>query len=155
MSSFTTGLIPDEQVLAVATKNWTFFFSIKNIIGTLIALVLLPIFFPLSLIILAVLFIPTVLEYKNTELVLTNMRLRGRQGAFNVRTVENQASYFCGNVKTSSNVILSSLGTNNIVIASGGVSRGDFTFTHMKNADAIINALYSLEHGKEVVVRNF
>ena len=96
--------------------------------------------------------IPTVLEYMNTELVLTNMRLRGKQGAFHIRTVENKASYFIGNFKTHSNVILNSLGSDTIIIQSAGVA--PFVFSHMKNAKAMSNALYSLGTSNEVQVVN-
>lgn len=78
MSSFISDLIPGEKVLAVSKKNWTVFF---NVIGIILALLFLAIFPLLSFIILAVLMIPTVLEYVNTELVLTNMRLREKEGA--------------------------------------------------------------------------
>lgn len=152
MNSFVNDLLPNEKVLAISKKNWTLFINAKNIIGIIIALIFLFIFPPLSIIILGVTMIPTVLEYMNTELVLTNMRLRGKQGAFHIRTVENKASYFIGNFKTHSNVILNSLGSDTIIIQSAGVA--PFVFSHMKNAKAMSNALYSLGTSNEVQVVN-
>lgn len=65
-----------------------------DLIGFILALLFLAIFPLLSFIILAVLMIPTILEYVNTELVLTNMRLRGKEGAFHIKTLENFAGAF-------------------------------------------------------------
>lgn len=152
MSSFTDDLIPGEKVLAVSKKNWTIFFNVRNIVGIILALLFLGIFPLLSFIILAVLMIPTVLEYVNTELVLTNMRLRGKEGAFHIKTLENKASYFVGNFRTQSNLIFSSPGSDTIIIQSAGV--GHFVFTHMKNAKEMSNALYSLGSGHEVQIVN-
>lgn len=148
MSSFTNDLIPGEKVLAISKKNWTIFISKRNILGiflSLLALILSPI---LSLVILVGFITPTILEFINTELVLTNLRLRGKQGAFKIRTLENKASYFKGNVRTRSNMVLTSLGSDDIIVESLGVS--PFIFTHMKNAKNISNALYSLDSSQGV-----
>ena len=150
MDSFTNDLLPGEKVLAVSKKNWTFFLNKQVLIGSAVALVFLAIFPLISLIVLAVALVPTVLEYLNTELVLTTLRLRGKQGAFKIRTVENKATYFVGNFKTHSNVILHSLGSDTITIASVGVT--PFVFSHMKNAKEMSNALYSLGSGSTLHV---
>lgn len=142
MSTFTKDLLPGEKVLAVSRKNWTFFLNLRVIIAIAIALIFLS-FLPLiSVIALVVALVPTVLQYLNTELVLTTVRLRGKQGVFHIRTVENKASYFVGNFKTDSNVIMHSLGSDTIIIESAGVGR--FIFSHMKDAQQMSNALYSL-----------
>lgn len=154
-NSFTGDLLPDERVLAVCRKNWTCFFNRNAIIGFLIGFVLGLLIGGLIggfIIALPCAVVPTILEYKNTELVLTNTRLRGKQGAFNIRTVENKASYFVGNVKTESNAILSSLGSDTIIIESQGVA--PFVFTHMKDAAKMSSALYSLGSGQEVHIVN-
>lgn len=152
MNSFTNDLLPGEEVLAVCKKNWTFFLNRLSLIGIVLALIFIR-FAPLiAIIILAGTMAPTVLEYLNTELVLTNERLRGKKGVFKIATVENKASYFVGNFKTQSNVILNALGSDTIVIESRGV--GKFVFTHMKNAKEMSNALYSLGSGKEIHIVN-
>lgn len=154
-NSFTSDLLPDERVLAVCRKNWTCFFNRKSIIGWFIGFLLVYIFIPgifAFIISLPCALIPSILEYKNTELVLTNERLRGKQGAFNIRTVENKASYFVGNVKTESNAILSSLGSDTIIIESRGVA--PFVFTHMKDAAKMSSALYSLGSEQEIHIVN-
>lgn len=152
MNSFTNDLMPGEEVLAICKKNWTFFFNKLTIAGMVIALIFIGFAPIISLIVLAGTMAPTVLEYLNTELVLTNERLRGKKGAFKIATVENKASYFVGNFKTQSNVILNALGSDTIVIESRGV--GKFIFTHMKDAKAMSNALYSLGSGKEIHIVN-
>ena len=151
MSSFENELMPGERVLAVCKKNWTFFLNRRCLIGIVLAFIFISV--PqIALIILVIAFAPTVLEYNNTELVLTNTRLRGKKGAFKIATVENKASYFVGNVRTQSNVILSMLGSETIIIESKGVER--FVFTHMKNAQKMSSALYSLGNGNELYVVN-
>lgn len=145
MSTFTQDLLPGEKVLAVSRKNWTFFLNRNVLIGIALALIFLSFLPVISLIVLAVALVPTVLEYLNTELVLTTVRLRGKQGVFHIRTVENKASYFVGNFKTDSNVILHSLGSDTVIIESAGVGR--FIFSHMKGAQEMSNALYSLGNG--------
>lgn len=152
MNSFTEDLIQGEKVLAVSRKNWTYALNKRNIIGFLVALLLLRVIPMLSIIVIVVLIILTVLEYMNTELVLTNMRLRGKQGVFKIETVENKASYFVGNFKTKSNVICSALGSNTIIVESVGVKT--YVFTHMKKAKEMSNALYSLGAGNEVHIVN-
>lgn len=154
-NSFTNDLLPDERVLAVCRKNWTCFFNMNGIIGWSIGLLIGVILGgPVLAFILSLLcaVAPTILEYKNTELVLTSERLRGKQGAFNIRTVENKASYFVGNVKTESNAILSALGSDTIIIESQGVT--PFVFTHMKDAAKMSSALYSLGSNQEIHIVN-
>lgn len=152
MNSFTNSLFPGEKILAVCKKNWTFFLNCRCIIGLFFALLFLSSLPLFSIIILVGAMTPTILEYFNTELVLTNERLRGKQGAFKINTVENKASYFIGNVKTESNVILHALGSDTIVIESKGV--GKFVFTHMKNVNVMSSALYSLENENEIQIVN-
>lgn len=152
MNSFTNSLFPGEKILAVCKKNWTFFLNCRCIIGLFFALLFLSSLPLFSIIILVGAMTPTILEYFNTELVLTNEKLRGKQGAFKINTVENKASYFIGNVKTESNVILHALGSDTIVIESKGV--GKFVFTHMKNVNVMSSALYSLENENEIQIVN-
>lgn len=152
MNSFTNDLLPGEKILAVCKKNWTFFLNRRCIIGLFFALLFLGSLPPFAIIILVGTMTPSILEYFNTELVLTNERLRGKKGVFRIDTVENKASYFVGNVKTQSNVILHALGSDTIVIESRGV--GKFVFTHMKNANVMSNALYSLENEREIHIVN-
>lgn len=78
MSSFENELMPGERVLAVCKKNWTFFLNRRCLIGIVLAFIFISV--PqIALIILVIAFAPTVLEYNNTELVLTNTRLREKR----------------------------------------------------------------------------
>ena len=150
-NSFTQNLLLNEEVLAVSRRHWSYYLVKKNLILLGISLLLFFVYPPLAILLLLLGIIPIMVENMNTEIVLTNLRLRARFGKIRVASFEDKATHFVGRFRTDSDVILSSLGSDTIIIEYIGKT---YVFKNMTNAKEMSNALFSIGSGNEIHILN-